>query len=92
MGGAAQGEDPSVNERDGDGWTALMHASAEGHIAAVEALLAAGASSNVGEDTHDKWTALTHAASNDAEAVVALLVGAGADVNHTDVQGWTALP
>ena len=80
-----------VNKRDRDGWTALMHASAEGHVAAVRSLLALGANANRGRDLHDGWNALLHASSNNAVTVVRLLLEAGADVDHKDVQKWTAL-
>ena len=80
-----------VNWRDGDGWSALLYAASEGHLAAVEVLLAAGANPNL-RDTHDGWTALTHACSNGATDVVAALLRGGAKVNATDVQvrRWTS--
>ena len=44
-----------VNIKDNyDGWTALMHASDNGHLPCVEALLGAGADPNIQESISDE--------------------------------------
>jgi ankyrin repeat protein len=57
-----------INERDGDGWSALMHAVGEGHLSAVRSLIEIGNQRSGGtgltinvQDVHDLWTPLFHA-------------------------------
>jgi uncharacterized protein len=82
--------------------TALMWASAEGHLAVVKALLAAGADPNlkahVSTITERKnedhpsgaFTALMFAVRNGHDDVVRALVQAGADLKATNADGATA--
>jgi ankyrin repeat protein len=67
-----------------------MKAALNGHLDAVERLLAAGAA----VDAEDKggYTALMLAASNNHTAVIQRLLSQGAMVDHQErTQGWTAL-
>ncbi len=52
----------NVDARDRHGWSALMHASAEGRSPLVSVLLSAGAMVDF-SDVHDGWTALFHVAA-----------------------------
>ena len=71
------------------GASLLFIASRAGHIAAVEFLLAHGASVDV---CHPKGaTPLLIASQENNPAVVALLLGAGASVDLSDDDGWTPL-
>jgi ankyrin repeat protein len=63
-----------------------MVASERGHMATVQALIAARANLNVQDK--DGWTALMRASNT---AIVRALIGAGANVNLQDKDGWTAL-
>jgi len=67
----------------------LMHASKEGNIAQVNALLAKGADVNV-KDSHG-LTALMLASQNGHSEVVKLLLAKGADINAKANNGRTAL-
>ena len=79
-----------VNAMDGEGATALMYASLNGHRGVVEALLAKGAEVNV----RDKYglTALMLASQQDENLeIVKALLAKGADVNAFNEDGATAL-
>jgi ankyrin repeat protein len=72
------------------GRTALMRAAAFNHVAAVRALLQAGAA--VGGTDLDGDSILHVAASAGAADVIPVLVAAGADVNaQRQPEGWTPL-
>jgi ankyrin repeat protein len=82
----AAGADP--NEGEGDA-TPLKRAAIYGHVAAIAALLAAGARVD-GTDSQG-GTPLMWAAFNGCTAAVDALVAAGADVHRVDDNGNTAL-
>jgi ankyrin repeat protein len=70
-------------------WMPLQIAAYSGHVAAVAALLHAGARHDV--TNKDGSTPLMKAAWRGHDAVCAALLAAGADVHHTDNAGGTAL-
>src|SRR5947209_8022725 len=78
-----------LDEKDGDGWTALMLVTVKGHLDVARELL------NAGADLHAKngkgWAALRLAVSMDDAEALRLLLEAGADVNSRDAVGDTAL-
>ena len=76
-----------VDARDGQGWTALMHAVNKGYPLLVEPLLAAGAGVDV--RAPDGATALFIATVREDLETIALLVKAGADVSIPGPQGKT---
>ena len=78
-----------VNATYYGGWTSLMFETARGHLAAVQALLAAGA--NVNAAGNDGDTALSQASLNGHLAAVQALLAAGANVNAANRHGHTAL-
>jgi len=100
----ASGSD--VQARSNGGFTALLFASREGRIAAVKALLQAGASVNESlagrrggrgggatggaSETENTPNAFLLAAANAHYELASLLLDAGADPNAAP-QGWTAL-
>ena len=69
--------------------TALQWSSACGHLACVQALLAAAADCHVRDETGR--TALTHAALRGNVEIIGELLAAGCDPAAADVDGWTAL-
>ena len=76
-----------VNARDGQGWTALMHAVNQGYPVLVEPLLAAGA--DVDMRAPDGATALFMAAAHGHSEIVVQLMKAGADVSVPGPTGKT---
>lgn len=85
---------PSVDLglRDDSGCPALTLASRYGNLAAVEALLDAGADLNIRESPLDsEGTALMRAADNDAVYVVRELIRRGIDWNSKDALGRSAV-
>jgi len=74
---------------DQDGESALTVAAHEGHTAAVDALVAAGA--NVNAKDKDGITPLMSAASSNRAGAVRALLAKGASVNETNNDGATAL-
>lgn len=79
----------AAEERDEIGWTRLHGAAYAGKVAAVESLLAAGASPDAVDDA--LWRPL-HVASGAGRAeVVARLLASAADPEARDAQGRTAL-
>ncbi|XP_052757357.1 kinase D-interacting substrate of 220 kDa B isoform X4 [Galleria mellonella] len=79
----------NVDDKDENGTTALMCASENGRVAAVRALLAAGADP-CASDT-DGWTSLAFAARGGHLSVVKELFDAGVLVDSRDCGGWTPL-
>jgi ankyrin repeat protein len=78
------------NAFEGTDWsTPLQWAAANDHIAAIAALLRAGASVN-GKDSFGN-TPLMWAARDNRTVAVETLVAAGADMHHVDRNGDTAL-
>lgn len=83
--------DASVNLRDDEGNTALIHAVREREEEVVRTLLSANSNVNLADNDGD--TAL-HAASEGmrfSETILRLLIEAGADVNATNETGRTPL-
>lgn len=74
-----------------DGWTGLHLAAYFGHMAAAEALLAAGADIHAWSRNSQRNQPLHAAAAGDHPDLVALLIVAGADVNARAAGGFTAL-
>jgi ankyrin repeat protein len=71
-----------------DGWTALLFAARQGHVAAVRALIAVGGTDQVDADGD---TALIFAARYGHTALVKLLLQAEAEKHHKNGDGDTAL-
>ena len=78
-----------VDARDGQGWTALMHAVNKGYPLLVGPLLAAGAGVDV--RAPDGATALFMAAAHGHTEVVVMLMKAGADISIRGPKGKTAV-
>lgn len=76
-----------VNQRDGDGVTALCLASCFGHTEAVHELLLHGA--NPDAPDKDNWTPLIWAANNRHPSVVRILLSYNASVNEKTSRGRT---
>ncbi|OQR87402.1 hypothetical protein ACHHYP_08891 [Achlya hypogyna] len=68
---------------------AAVAASDEGHLAVVEALIAAGA--DVNRATKGARTPINSAANKEHLAVVEALIAAGADLNQATTKGWTPI-
>ncbi|XP_035709866.1 kinase D-interacting substrate of 220 kDa B isoform X2 [Folsomia candida] len=79
----------AVDDRDENGSTALMVATAKGKLNFVRALLEHGADINA-EDV-DNWTPLLFAAREGFDEIVADLIDHGAGLDHKDIGGWTPL-
>jgi ankyrin repeat protein len=82
----AAGANPNALVRN---WTPLQRAAANGHVAAIVALLAAGARLN-DADAHG-ISPLIHAVQWGHTAAMAALLAAGADVHRAATNGVTAL-
>ena len=72
------GIDANIESEDGEGWTALIMASKEGHTDVVQALLAAKANPNPNRISH---TAIRGAALGGFTRVAEILLSAKADPN-----------
>jgi uncharacterized protein len=84
----AAGADPNAFEGTGS-MTPLQWAAFNGYVAAIAALLKAGARVDIANS--DGSTPLMSAAQNDQTAAIDALVAAGADLHRTDTDGNTAL-
>jgi ankyrin repeat protein len=78
-----------VNELDGNGQSALVHAAAHGQLAVVKHLLDSGARVNLPAAGGE--TALIAASRRGNAPVMERLITAGADINAADQQGATPL-
>lgn len=78
-----------IDHRNGEGWTALMYAAADGNIKIVTTLLMRGA--EVDAKNQYGYTPLMLAATRGNPEVVKLLLSKGADVNAREEKGRTAL-
>lgn len=78
-----------IDERDSQGWTALMHAANKGYTLLMPSLLVAGPDLDV--RAADGATALFIAVLRGDGAIAEMLVRAGADVSITGPRGKTAL-
>ena len=86
---AALAAGTDVNRRDGQGWTALMHAANEGYVLLVPPLLEAGV--DVDLRAPDGATALFMATAHGHAEIIALLMEAGADTSIPGPRGRTAV-
>jgi len=84
----AAGADPNAFEGS-SGWTPLIEAAENGHVAAIATLLKAGAHVD-GADSYG-WTPLMRAAMFGRTAAIDALIAAGADVHRANTLGDTAL-
>jgi ankyrin repeat protein len=85
----AAGADVDLRDRDGDGWTPLLHAVHKRQPAAVLTLLEAGAAPDLARD--GGMTALIMAAGYGDAEIVAALLDHGADPRAQTSGGLTAL-
>ncbi|UKZ83104.1 hypothetical protein TrVFT333_010907 [Trichoderma virens FT-333] len=80
-----------INQKDGEGVTALEWAARNGHKAVVQTLLANGADVNEPDEYGCRSNALNSAARRGYEAIVQLLLANGANANTRDYNGNTVL-
>ncbi|KAJ1634652.1 ankyrin repeat-containing domain protein, partial [Pavlovales sp. CCMP2436] len=81
------GTSPNANDTYGYGYKPLMHASENGHLACVQALLFAGADVDT---ALGGYSALGRAAKGGYTDVVQCLLEAGADANGPLMHGFTS--
>ena len=79
-----------VDATDDDGWTALLHACAEGCLESAKILIEHGANVNHANRT-SRYTPLMAAANYGQLGVAKLLLENGAEVNATNIEGHSAL-
>ncbi|XP_078700505.1 uncharacterized protein LOC144927131 isoform X2 [Branchiostoma floridae x Branchiostoma belcheri] len=82
-------EGVNINAADNSEWTALHHASVNGHTGTVQALLTA--QPTVDARTNTRRTALHHASENGHTGIVQALLTAGATVDARDIGNETPL-
>jgi ankyrin repeat protein len=78
-----------INDRDGEGSTALLLAAYRGRVPVVSFLLEGGA--DVNAPNNRGYTPLMAAAREGRRDTVDLLIDSGAEVNSADTDGLTAL-
>ncbi len=78
-----------IEEKDNNGFTALMDATACGRLSTVKLLLERGA--DIEQKNEHGWTPLMRATWNRHAAIVALLLEKGADLDEKNPAGDTAL-
>ena len=78
-----------INEKNHNGWTALMRATANGHHDIAALLLEKGAALNI--QNNDGKTALILAAEKNCQNTLSLLLEKGADTDKKNAYGETAL-
>jgi hypothetical protein len=83
------GNSLQINIADVAGWTPLMNAAANAHVAVVEKLIALGADLSL--PNAEGRTALHWAASRGMDEVVKVLLAAGGNKDAKDKNGWTPL-
>lgn len=79
----------AVDQRDGDGRTAILAATDGNHLEVVRALIARGASVNAQDNRRD--SAFLLAAARGHTGIVRATLAAGADLGSTNRYGGTAL-
>ncbi len=80
-----------INDRDADGLTALIKASARGNLSIIQELLALGANPNVTSDDGDIALIGAIGESSERLQICSNLIKFGADVNAQNNDGKTAL-
>jgi uncharacterized protein len=85
----AQGADP--NALDSHGYTPLMGTARDGHVAAMEALLAGGARPDLPDQAANGWTPLMHAVHKRQHGTARVLLDHGAAADTRTRGGVTAL-
>jgi hypothetical protein len=83
-------EGANINERDSNGWTALMYAAWKNNIDAAKYLIESGADVNA-KDIHNDKDALLIATNYSLLEMMKLLTDKGANIESTDYQGDTPL-
>jgi len=79
-----------VDYKDDYGWTALLHATSEGHLEVVKYLISKGASA--ANTTFDGSSVLHHAVTSQNDTLLSFLLQYNAcDVNGKNESGWTPL-
>lgn len=71
----------AANQKDKNGYTALMYAARNGDVETMKALIDAGADVNMRDCAVNGWTPLIHAIHKSNNQAVYLLLERGADVN-----------
>ena len=77
-----------ANAHDRNGFTALVHAARNGHVPAIQALVASGADPNLAAGRNG-WTPLLHAIHKHQIESVTSLLALGADVDASGRSGIT---
>ena len=84
-------ENVDIDSKDNDGCTALMIASENGHVGAMELLISKGSDINTKADHGCGLTALMLASENGHINAIELLISKGSDINIMSNCGLTAL-
>ncbi|MEE8573847.1 MAG: ankyrin repeat domain-containing protein [Thermodesulfobacteriota bacterium] len=81
----------NLHAMDGNGYTAIIIASREGHTEIVELLIKNGANVNSIARNEYAYNSVMKAAWKGHNDILVILIDAGADVNHVNREGETAL-